>query len=77
MQRKLLTSVALVGSLIGLSACGATGAGDSEPTTASTAGKWAKSVMKTYSQCTPASVQPKPKAHPISVARLTDGLMPT
>lgn len=38
MQRKLLTSVALVGSLIGLSACGATGAGDSEPTTASTAG---------------------------------------
>jgi peptidyl-prolyl cis-trans isomerase SurA len=35
MRRKLLTSVALVGSLIGLSACGAA---DSEPTTASTAG---------------------------------------
>ncbi len=35
MRSKLLTSVALVGSLIGLSACGAA---DSEPTTASTAG---------------------------------------
>lgn len=38
MRRKLLTSVALVGSFLGLSACGATGAGDSDPTTASTAG---------------------------------------
>ncbi|MFI7481285.1 SurA N-terminal domain-containing protein [Kocuria sp. M1R5S2] len=42
MRRKLLTSVALVGSLIGLSACGTTGAGDSEPTTAGTAGAGAQ-----------------------------------
>ncbi|QCU77663.1 hypothetical protein E7744_05195 [Citricoccus sp. SGAir0253] len=46
MPRKLLTSVALVGSLLGLSACGASGAAESEPATASTADAGASAAQE-------------------------------
>ena len=47
------------------------------PSTPSTAGRWAKRTIRTYSQYIAPTDQPKPNAQPSRVARRTELPMPT